>query len=441
MSSTSSLASSKATENFSGLQALFHSTLGCVSLPVMALTSNGTITVVNNHFTSIFSITPGALQGSIRKNTLTFRSVKPFTEDGLPGMEKPDFKARIRIQGSKEFMVGFSLKRIWMGSCRIAIISFQKLDDIFAERRKLKNLQENLALKVRLRTIALANRVRELDAAKDKLSKTLKDLQATQSSLLNAEKMAALGRLVAGVAHEVNTPLGIGVTASSHLSESLQSLTNAYNEGKVTQRIMEDFLKDSDEAVRIIMNNLVRGAELVRSFKKVAVDQNNEDARLINMNDYIEDILLSLRPQIKQTKHTVTVKCDTSLQVKTYPGILSQLITNLITNSLSHAFSDEDVGEMHVEVTVTANNELHLSYHDSGQGIPDNMIEKVFEPFVTSKRGHGGTGLGLHIVHNLVTQKLGGTVQCTSNAGEGAHFEIYWPQHASLQNEQKDGPH
>ena len=417
---------------------ILKNTLDSVDAPVIASSAFGKIYIVNNCFESVFSVVADQVEGSPRQTTIEIHGLKVFEGEGSPGMSPPKFQARISICGEKSAVVGITISKIWVGAKRLAIFTFQPLDAILARHREIKSLQDNLELKVRMRTIALANRVRELDLARNKLTSTLKTLQATQSSLMNAEKMAALGRLVAGVAHEVNTPLGIGVTASSHLAEEITALSRAYADGSITNSQMAEFIKDSDESVQIIGKNLNRAADLVRSFKKVAVDQNNEVAMQINMKEYVDDILLSLRPQLKQTKHQVQVTCDDKLQLMTYPGILSQLLTNLISNSLTHAFADDDAGEMSIEIFETNNDRIHLKYKDSGRGIPADFIDKIFEPFVTSKRGDGGTGLGLNIVHNLVTQKLLGTVACHSTFGNGTTFEISWPRNSKPEQPQNN---
>ena len=409
---------------------ILKNTLDCVTAPILVISASGKVEAVNTCFRDIFSVGDDNFVGNIRRGSIEFHKPKAFAGAGSPGQPTPTFQARISIYGSNSILLGFTISKIWVGTKRFAIFTCQPLDAVFAKRREIKSLRDNLELKVRMRTIALANRVQELDLARNKLNSTLKTLQATQSSLLNAEKMAALGRLVAGVAHEVNTPLGIGVTASSHLSEQVTKLSKAYSDGSITNNHMIKFLEDSEESIQIIGKNLNRAAGLVRSFKKVAVDQNNEAVMLINMKEYIDDVLLSLRPQIKQTKHHVHVVCDEALEIMTYPGIISQLLTNLISNSLCHAFTDDDEGEMSIEFFETDDDRLHLRYKDSGRGIPLDFIDKIFEPFVTSKRGDGGTGLGLHIVHNLVTQKLLGTVACHSIYGNGVTFEISWPRYS-----------
>jgi len=408
---------------------ILRSALDCVTTPILAISASGRVEAVNTCFRDLFSVASDSLEKNFRRGAVEFHRLKAFSGESSPGLPKPAFQAQVSIYDINSQMLGFTVTRIWVGTRRLAIFTCQPLDAVFTKRREMKSLQDNLELKVRMRTIALASRVRELDLARSKLTSTLKTLQATQSSLLNAEKMAALGRLVAGVAHEVNTPLGIGVTASSHLSEQVTKLSSAYADGSITNNHMTEFLENSDESVQIISKNLNRAADLVRSFKKVAVDQNNEAIMLTNMKEYVEDVLLSLKPQLKQTNHQVHVVCDKTFEIMAYPGILSQLLTNLVSNSLCHAFTDDENGEIFIEIFETSDHRVHLKYRDTGRGIPADFIDKIFEPFVTSNRADGGTGLGLHIVHNLVTQKLLGTVVCHSTFGDGVTFEVSWPQH------------
>ena len=177
----------------------------------------------------------------------------------------------------------------------------------------------------------------------------------------------------------------------------------------------------------MILSNLKRAAELIRSFKQVAVDRSTEDRRVFHLRAYLDEILMSLRPHLKKTEHTVSVICDPKLIMDSYPGALSQIITNLVMNSLVHAFEPGEAGR----ITISAaqdRDQVQINYADNGKGIPNENLDKIFEPFYTTRRGRGGTGLGLHILYNLVTQKLGGTVRCESTPGQGTSFTLLLPQ-------------
>ena len=413
-----------------------------VSAGLVAVSSDGCIAAVNHSFAAMGKTTVQKLIGKKASSALHFSGTYKYGKTRAAEVDAAEYQGQLSILGSNTVKVAYSFRRTWIDDHRVFILTTHKLDGLLFERQKFTNLQENLELKVKLRTVALANRIRELDMARAKLSATVQELRETQQSLLSAEKLAALGGLVAGIAHEVNTPLGIGVTASSHLGDSLKTMKMAYNDGSLTQDGMEEYIVATEEAAHIIMRNLSRASDLVRSFKQVAVDQSTEDIRVVNMKTYLEDILVSLRPQIKKTRHLIRLDCPSDLEIMTFPGALAQIITNLISNSLAHGFDGQSVDEvflasdsdkptmagvMLIDVQIDSKNNVCLTYQDNGSGVPKNLIKTIFDPFVTSKREQGGTGLGLHILHNLVTQKLKGTVTCSSEKGQGARFDICWP--------------
>ncbi len=266
----------------------------------------------------------------------------------------------------------------------------------------------------------------ELEKTNTRLQHSLETLQIAQEQLVHAEKMAALGRLVAGVAHEINTPIGIGVTAASYLEHKTTDLETLYKEGKMTRSELEQYISAAKESSDIVLKNLRRAAEQIQSFKQVAVDQTRSDMRAFRLKTYIDDLLLSLHPKLSETHHKIIVQCPEELEVFSYPGAFSQILTNLILNSLIHGFEKQAHGEIILNVS-TDSNSLWLEYKDNGKGIVHEERRHVFEPFYTTKRGTGSTGLGLHIVYNLVTQQLGGNIECESKPGEGTTFVIQVP--------------
>lgn len=267
----------------------------------------------------------------------------------------------------------------------------------------------------------------ELNMINDHLFKTLTTLKETQNDLVEADKMAALGGLVAGVAHEINTPLGISITAVSHLDDCTRSFKRKFETGQLTKADFLSFIATSDESIRILTNNTGKAAELIKSFKQVAVDQSSEGKRDFNLKEYLEEILLSLKPKIKHTPHQIQLSCDEGIKINSYPGALSQIITNLVTNSLMHGFETIEQGVATIEAH-SNNGLVTLIYKDNGVGMNEQTLEHLFEPFYTTKRGHGGSGLGAHITYNLVTQKLKGTIQCKSQPGEGVEYTIEFPK-------------
>lgn len=262
------------------------------------------------------------------------------------------------------------------------------------------------------------------------LQQSLDELKETQARLIEAEKMASLGNLVAGVAHEINTPIGAGVTYASYFTELIDNMTNQFNQGTITKSGLEEFLSKGAEVSRGLMVNLNRAAELIRSFKEVAVDQTTSEVRRFNLRTYLDEIILSLKNVIKRNSVTLNLNCCDSIELKSCPGLFSQVITNLVMNSLTHAFEDTNTREITISVDESKTG-ITVRYRDNGIGMSSEIREKIFEPFFTTKRGSGGSGLGMHIVYNIVTQSLGGTIECQSEPGSGVLFIITIPYEIS----------
>lgn len=258
------------------------------------------------------------------------------------------------------------------------------------------------------------------------LSQTLADLKSTQNQLVESEKMAALGGLVAGVAHEINTPIGIGIAAASLLAEKVTKFCEIYSNGQIKRSELEKFLDITMQSSNMILANLTRAADLIHSFKEVAVDQSSELKRTFQLKKYLEEILTSLTAKLRTTKHKVEVNCDENIVLDSYPGLFYQIVTNLVINSLIHAYEPDDAGVLTFDFQLDGEL-LVFEYADNGKGITPENLSKIFEPFFTTKRGQGGTGLGLHIIYNLVTQKLQGTIKCQSQLGQGTKFLIKFP--------------
>jgi len=254
-------------------------------------------------------------------------------------------------------------------------------------------------------------------------------LKEAQIQLVQSEKMASLGALVAGVAHEINTPVGVGVTAASTLQARAVALRDLYERDALRRSDLAGFVAMSEESTQIILRNLQRAADLIHSFKQVAVDQSSGERRRFALKAYIDEILLSLRPKLKKTHHVVDVECPEGLVIDSYPGAIAQIMTNFVTNSLIHGF--EDIPQGHIRIVIRQEpGRVTLAYSDDGRGIAPEHLGRVFDPFFTTKRGVGGSGLGLHIVYNLVTQRLGGTIHVSSELGKGTDFVIQLPAQA-----------
>ncbi|NQY95040.1 MAG: HAMP domain-containing histidine kinase, partial [Campylobacteraceae bacterium] len=232
--------------------------------------------------------------------------------------------------------------------------------------------------------------------------------------------------------HEINTPIGMSLTGITHFIDITDELNTAYKEDEMSQEDFEKYLKSSLELSKSINTNLVKAANLIRSFKEVSVDQSSEAQRTFNMKEYLEEVLLSLHHEIKRKKHTITIDCVDDLVITSYPGSFSQIITNLIMNSFIHAFKGESVGNILIEV-LRDKDILFLTYTDDGRGIAQANLGKIFEPFFTTNRKDGGSGLGLNIIFNIVNTTLRGKVECSSLEGIGVEFKIIIP----LENEEK----
>lgn len=258
------------------------------------------------------------------------------------------------------------------------------------------------------------------------LENSLENLTHTQNQLVESERLAALGTLVAGIAHEVNTPLGIGVTAVSHLNLINDRALDKLKQNEMSIEDLKNYFIKVDENIQILYHNLDRASELVNSFKQVAVDQNAIALMTFNINDYLKKILLSLKHEYKRTKHKIDIVCNEQLYIHTYPGAISQILTNLIMNSLIHGFEDIEKGNIEIHFDEIADY-YHLVYKDDGKGIAKNDLGKIFEPFFTTKRHKGGSGLGLHIIYTIVTQQLGGTITIESDINRGIDILIRFP--------------
>lgn len=250
-----------------------------------------------------------------------------------------------------------------------------------------------------------------------------RNLIETQKSLLELEKMAALGGLVAGVTHEINTPIGISITGMSHFIDRTKQIKKSYYAQTMRQEELEGYFDSSEKAADITFKNLLRAADLIRSFKRISADQSTELESRFYFMEYLNEILVSLSSQYRKRSVDVIVVERKDFKVKSHPGWFSQIFTNFIMNSLIHAFEEGEPGEIKIEATIDAG-KLHISYRDNGNGIPQDQVEKIFDPFYTTNRDGGGTGLGLSVIRDIVCDSLHGEILCSSVVGEGVLFEI-----------------
>jgi PAS domain S-box-containing protein len=300
-----------------------------------------------------------------------------------------------------------------------AVLVFRDQTVARAKEAQLKELNASLEGRV-------VRRTQDLQDANINLQLTIKSLHETQNQLIQSEKMAALGSLVAGISHEINTPIGIGVTAASSIDEEVTKLSAEFDAGSMKRSTLESFIAHVNLASKILLSNLQRASELIRSFKQVAVDQSSDDNRTINVHDYIAEILSSLHPKFIHTSIHVENQCSPDLDIYTKPGVIYQIVSNLVLNSLMHAYAAGQAGLISIAARREADNVV-LEYQDDGNGIVEQDLKRVFDPFFTTKRGQGGSGLGLNIVYNLVSSTLNGKIEIASKLGQGAKFRIVFP--------------
>lgn len=302
----------------------------------------------------------------------------------------------------------------------------EAMDGMLAQLRaaesSLKRHSDELEDKVSERTRALSASLRELESAKDQL--------------IQSEKLAALGGLVAGIAHEVNTPLGIAVTVSSVLTDTLDELKHKFDTQSLTTADFERLVAHAIEGNGMLITNINRAAKLISDFKKTAVDQISETRCEFDVRSTLTALIASLHPETRRVPVTPRLDCPEGLEMRSLPGVLTQVVSNLIINSVRHAFAGVDKPEILISVA-QENDWIVLDYRDNGVGVPEALHQRIFEPFYTSSRGSGGSGLGLNIVFNLVSRKLRGRLNFTSAPGRGVHFCLCIPR--VLEDERVEG--
>ena len=312
-----------------------------------------------------------------------------------------------------------------IGGQRCVLFTWHDVTDHKKAEEALRRINEDLEEKVELRTGELTAMNQELLATNQELNDLYRKLQETQDSLVRSEKMAALARLVTGMAHEINTPVGICVTLSSHLEDRTRDMEKIIGEGSLRRKDLEEWVDECRESAHMLLLNADRAAKLVANFKQVS-DQTGESRRSFNVRAYADEVLLLLHSRLKRFNHVVSVRGGENLRMDGYPGALAQILTNLLLNSLIHAYDEGESGRIDIELDSIADC-LALTYHDDGKGMDSETKGKIFDPFFTTRRNQGQTGLGLCIVYNLVTQLYGGTIECISSPGAGTTFAIKLP--------------
>lgn len=280
----------------------------------------------------------------------------------------------------------------------------------------------------------IARRTHELERSNTSLKETLQNLELARDELVRREKLAALGSLVAGVSHELNTPIGNSLTVASTLEHQVAAFSGQVAKG-LTRSALNEFVVEVREGVDILMRSLRRAVELVSGFKQVAVDQTSENRRAFNLHETTSEILLTLGPSIRRTPHTVVSDIPQGITMQSYPGPLGQVLTNLINNALIHGLADKAHGHITLAAAALREGWIELSVRDDGIGIDPEHLGRVFDPFFTTRLGQGGSGLGLNIVYNIVTRTLGGAIRVESKPGLGTCFTLQLPCNGPMAQE------
>jgi signal transduction histidine kinase len=317
--------------------------------------------------------------------------------------------------GSARFTLGWYAGRIYslIVSVAVLVLLLKEIDLLYA--------------RLAHSTTEIIHRERALREAKQRADLALDELRETQANLIQSEKLASLGQLVAGVAHEINTPVGNALTTATVLSDEVRNFGDMALTGQVPRARLMQFVERMKEGSHLLSSNLTRAADLVNSFKQVTADQVSSERRKIDMATWTHGLLTSLRPAARKTGHEVTVHCQPGLMVDTYPGALAQVLSNLFMNAIVHAYAPGAAGQLRLTITEAKRGSIRITFADDGKGMSPQIQSKVFDPFFTTTRNRGSAGLGLHIVYNLVTRTLKGSIEIASRPGAGTTFTITLP--------------
>ena len=299
----------------------------------------------------------------------------------------------------------------------------QAMMDLQKQKYQLEMNQQNLKEEIETRRRTES----ELVHKTTELEKTIDTLSMAQGKLVESEKLAALGGLVAGITHDVNTPIGVGVTATTYLHDRIQDLGKRFEEKSLNSNDMKAFIAEGNQSIELLHNNLNRASELIASFKQIAVDQASEAVRTINLKTYLKEIITSLKPKLKKAKHDINISCDDDITLKVPAGAISQIFTNFLMNSVLHGFDGMEDGLIDIKIEDKGDN-VAIEYSDNGKGVSPAQLKMLFEPFYTTKREEGGSGLGTNIAFNLVKQTLDGEIEAYSEEGQGLTYKIEFPK-------------
>jgi len=319
--------------------------------------------------------------------------------------------------------ITMAMRAIMSGDYEREVQGTRARDEVGAMARAVEVFREN--------AIAKRKTEDELRSSKEKAESALLELNTAQQNLIDAERLAALGGLVAGVAHEVNNPIGISLTVASSLARRAEMFESELkSEGQLRRSQLEEFVRTSRDASEQLVANLYRAGELIQSFKQVAVDRSHAERRQFSLSEATDQIVASLRPVLKRAPIELAIDVPEGILIDGYPGSYGQILTNLFLNASSHAFPDGRSGAISISARPRGRDEIEIIFADNGVGMTPDVQRQAFDPFFTTRRNEGGTGLGLHIVYNLVTQQLGGRMMLESRPGQGTTFRIIMPRTA-----------
>ncbi len=268
--------------------------------------------------------------------------------------------------------------------------------------------------------------IEEVQRTANELRTALDNLEQARDRLVQSEKMAALGQLVAGVAHEINTPIGVALTAATYLGERTGEFRHVFTENRMKRSDLQAYVDMAGQSADLLRYNIQRAAQLIQSFKQVAVDQASEQHRGFELKSYLEQLITSLAPEVRKAGHSLVMACEEDICLTSYPGALAQVLTNLVSNAIAHAYDRGTAGTIALTAMLDGANAA-LTVSDNGRGIEPENMSRIYDPFFTTKRGAGGSGLGLHIVFNIVTETLNGHIDCRSTPGLGTSFTVTIP--------------
>ncbi|MFZ6759007.1 ATP-binding protein [Undibacterium sp. Ji50W] len=321
-------------------------------------------------------------------------------------------------------------RMIRLGNEPLIILVQEDITEKRQNEQEIRNMNTTLERRVSERTQAL-------EAANSELTVVLENLQRAQRELLRTEKMAALGSLVAGIAHELNTPIGTSVTVASTLAQHTDDVLLEFDKG-MRRSVLEEYLRNAKTGADLLLRNLSKASELVISFKQVAVDRTSANRRLFALDEMLSELIVTLGPTIRKTRHDIILKVPPKLMMDSYPGPLGQVLTNLINNAFIHAFEGDYRGTVSITARVVDEKFAEIVVSDDGKGILEANLGRIFDPFFTTRLGQGGSGLGLNIAYNLVSEVLCGNIVVESALNKGTSFRITLPLSPKLNDDEQD---